>query len=146
MRMRCEAKTNTTLTSVSQLPLSHYNQKGVKREMERPHGISMRKILFVLTYAAIGVFFAWKAHAQTPLMHCQETDRGTVLCEAGFADGASAAGVPMQVLDDSGAAIAEGVMDIEGQYEFQKPESPFTVRFDAGQGLELNIYDEDIED
>lgn len=114
--------------------------------MERPQGISFRKILFVLTYAAIGVFFAWKAHAQIPLMHCETTEKGTVLCEGGFADGASAAGVPMQVLDEAGSPIAEGAMDIEGRYEFPKPEKPYSVHFDAGQGLELNIDDEEIEE
>ncbi|TVM17854.1 hypothetical protein DPQ33_07000 [Oceanidesulfovibrio indonesiensis] len=98
----------------------------------------MRKLI-TLTLLAGFVFAASVAFAHTPLCSCFDNGDGTVLCEGGFSDGSSAAGVKMYVKDSSGNVLLEGQMSENSDFEFDKPEGDYTVYFDAGEGHVIEI-------
>ena len=56
------------------------------------------------------------------------------MCEGGFSDGDSAAGMRIQVVDTNGRIILVGYMDENSVFSFKKPEGKYTVIFDAGVG------------
>ncbi|GAB2644999.1 hypothetical protein [Vibrio panuliri] len=84
------------------------------------------------------------ALAHTPLFSCYDFGDNTILCEGGFSDGSSAAGVEMLVLDGSDKEIIKSEMSEDGEFEFQKPEGTYKVIFNAGPGHALEIKGEDI--
>lgn len=85
------------------------------------------------------VLAASVAFAHTPLCSCFDNGDGTVLCEGGFSDGSSAAGVKIHVKDGSGNAVLEGQMSENSDFEFDKPEGDYVVVFDAGEGHVIEI-------
>ncbi|WP_068112876.1 hypothetical protein [Tropicimonas marinistellae] len=87
---------------------------------------------------------AGTASAHTPLCACYDNGDGTVLCEGGFSDGSSAANVPMIVRDASGEALLEGVIDANGEFEFEKPEGFHDVLFDGGEGHQIVVPQDEI--
>jgi len=94
----------------------------------------------VLSAAALLVaFLVGPASAHTPLCSCYDNGDGTVMCEGGFSDGSSAAGVKMSVLDPSGKAVIEGVLNKSAEFSFKKPSGDFAVFFDAGEGHRIKI-------
>jgi len=84
------------------------------------------------------------AIAHTPLFSCYDNGDGTVLCEGGFSDGSSAAGTRTAVLDGNGTVLLEGSLDDFGEFIFDIPDGNYTVLFDAGDGHQIEIPDEDI--
>ncbi|TDQ63337.1 hypothetical protein [Phaeovulum veldkampii] len=82
--------------------------------------------------------------AHTPLCACYGNGDGTVLCEGGFSDGASAAGIAMKVVDGTGNAIVDGKMDSNSEFEFTAPEGPYSVVFEGGEGHQIVIPSTDI--
>jgi hypothetical protein len=81
--------------------------------------------------------------AHTPLCSCWDNGDGTITCEGGFSDGSSAAGVRMVVKQD-GKEVIVGQMDESSQFTFKKPEGPYTVLFDAGEGHKVEIDGKEI--
>ncbi|MBK1691701.1 hypothetical protein [Ectothiorhodospira mobilis] len=103
----------------------------------------MRKTLS----AALGLTAALTmghALAHTPLCACYDMGDGSVLCEGGFSDGSSAAGMDIRVVDGSGQPIVEGKMSEYSEFEFDKPQGAYTVIFDAGPGHQVKIQGRDI--
>lgn len=95
--------------------------------------------------AALGLGLgAGSAAAHTPLCACYDNGDGSVLCEGGFSDGSSAAGVPMRVRDAAGDTLVEGVMDANSEFVFTMPEGDYTVFFDAGEGHVIEVPGSDI--
>ena len=94
-----------------------------------------------------GVLFAiaGPALAHSPVCSCSNNDDGTVTCEGGYSNGASAAGVEMRVVDMRDRVLLRGEMDENSSYTFQKPDQEFHVIFDAGQNHIVNIYSGDIK-
>lgn len=86
------------------------------------------------------------AFGHTPLCSCYEIGGGTVICEGGFSDGSSAAGIEIRVEDKDGKELKSGKMDDFSEFEFQRPDVPYTVIFDAGPGHEVKIKGEDIQE
>ncbi|MBS3757938.1 MAG: hypothetical protein KGY61_04690 [Desulfobacterales bacterium] len=82
--------------------------------------------------------------AHTPLCSCYEGGNDTVICEGGFSDGSSAAGVAVRVVNEDGKVIVKGKMDDFSEFVFDKPEGPYKVIFDAGPGHEVEIKGEEI--
>lgn len=103
----------------------------------------MRKPISLAT-GLICAGVATAALGHTPLAACYDNGDGTVLCEGGFSDGSSAAGVAMIVRDRSGYTIIEGRMDEESEFVFEKPRGRFTVLFDAGPGHRIEMPGADI--
>jgi hypothetical protein len=84
------------------------------------------------------------AAAHTPLCSCYDMGDGTVLCEGGFSDGSSAAGVAVRVLDGDGNVLLDGEMGEYSELEFDKPDGDYRVVFDAGPGHAIEIDGSDI--
>lgn len=87
---------------------------------------------------------ATTALAHTPLCSCYDNGDGTVLCEGGFSDGSSAAGVGIRVVDTNDNVVIEGEMSEYSEFEFDKPDGDYKVVFDAGPGHDIEIAGSDI--
>ncbi|KAA6187085.1 hypothetical protein F2Q65_03970 [Thiohalocapsa marina] len=84
------------------------------------------------------------AIAHTPLCACYDNGDGTVLCEGGFSDGSSAAGVAVRVVGIDGSTLLEAEMSEYSEFEFDKPDGDYRVVFDAGPGHAVEIASSDI--
>ncbi len=105
----------------------------------------MRKKLTVLVAAlAFTVLLIPLSYAHTPLCSCSDEGDGTILCEGGFSDGSSAAGVRIKVVDSQGKVFMEGKMNEDSEFTFKKPNVPYTVIFDAGPGHAVKVPSTDI--
>jgi hypothetical protein len=94
--------------------------------------------------AAGALLLAWAAHAHSPVCSCFDNADGTITCEGGFSDGASAAGVAIRVVDAQERVLIEGKMDDASTFSFKKPAVDYHVVFDAGQSHVVTIYGDDI--
>ncbi len=95
------------------------------------------KLRIVLMLSLFG--FSASALAHTPSFACYDNADGTVLCEGGFSDGSSAAGVPVRVLDAQGNVLLEGQLSPLSEFEFDKPEGEYSALFDGGEGHRIQI-------
>ncbi|MGL6258032.1 hypothetical protein [Vibrio sp. WXL210] len=82
--------------------------------------------------------------AHTPLCSCYDFGDNTILCEGGFSDGSSAAGVKMLVVDSDGNELISGEINQDSEFEFEKPSVDYKVVFDAGPGHIIEIDGKDI--
>ncbi|MGF1658167.1 MAG: hypothetical protein ACFCUS_01950 [Rubrimonas sp.] len=89
--------------------------------------------------AALAFGLPGGALAHTPVCACYDNGDGSVLCEGGFSDGATAAGVAMLVRDAGGATLIAGAIDANGEFEFEKPDGFADVLFDGGEGHQIVI-------
>ena len=83
--------------------------------------------------------------AHSPICACYDNGDGTVTCEGGFSDGASAEGVAMRIVDESDRVLQVGEMDARSTYTFDMPAGEFHVIFDAGMSHIVTIFSGDIE-
>lgn len=88
---------------------------------------------------------AGSAMAHSPICACYDNGDGTVTCEGGFSDGASAEGVGMRIVDESDRVLEAGEMDAQSTYTFDMPDGEFHVIFDAGMSHIVTIFSGDIE-
>jgi len=88
---------------------------------------------------------AMVAHAHNPICSCFENEDSSITCEGGFSDGGKAVGVPLQVIDQAGKVLVEGVMSKDSDFRFARPKVAFLVRFNAGEGHVITIDGRDIE-
>jgi hypothetical protein len=99
--------------------------------------LPLKTALAAVAILALGLPGGARAH--TPVCACYDNGDGSVLCEGGFSDGATAAGVPMRVRDASGGSLIAGAVDANGEFAFQKPEGFADVLFDGGEGHRIVI-------
>lgn len=104
----------------------------------------VKKKLIVVGVLTLIAIFPAQVLAHTPLCSCYEGGDGTVICEGGFSDGSSAAGVEVRVVDDDGKVLIKGKMDEFSEFVFDKPDGPFKVIFDAGPGHEIEFKGKEI--
>ena len=100
--------------------------------------LAMILLPLALTAAAV-------AYSHNAICSCFENADATITCEGGFSDGGKAVGVPIQVVDQAGKVLKEGVMDKNSSFKFARPKVPFRVRFNAGEGHIVTIDGRDIE-
>ena len=86
------------------------------------------------------------AFGHNPICDCFLNDDDTITCEGGFSDGASAAGIPMRIVDRDGRILIEGEMSELSEFTFARPDVAFKVEFDAGDGHLVQIDGRDIEE
>lgn len=91
-----------------------------------------------------GALLPGMAMAHTPLCSCYDLGDNIILCEGGFSDGSSAAGVEMSVKDTSGKVLINSELNEDAEFEFEKPAVAYTVLFDAGPGHAIEIDGKDI--
>ena len=99
---------------------------------------------FAFGVVAGALLAAAPASAHTALCSCYDNKDGTILCEGGFSDGASASGVRVVVSGKDGKVLVEGAMNKNSEFTFNKPSDDFSVLFDAGEGHQINIKGADI--
>lgn len=104
----------------------------------------LNRLAAAMPAALVAFAMASAAFAHTPLCSCYDNGDGTVLCEGGFSDGSSAAGTRMAVVDAEGTVLIEGALDDFGEFIFDAPDGDYTVVFDAGDGHQIEIPNEDI--
>jgi hypothetical protein len=111
--------------------------------MQDLYTMSRKALALALVPIALGM--AAIAYGHNAICSCFESDDGSITCEGGFSDGGKAVGVPVQVLDQAGKVLKEGVMDKDSSFRFARPKVPFRVRFNAGEGHVITIDGRDIE-
>lgn len=82
--------------------------------------------------------------AHSALCSCFNNGDGTVVCEGGFSDGSSAAGVRIFVRELNGKTLIRGVIGEDGEFSFSAPAVEYKVVFDAGPGHQVVVNGEDI--
>lgn len=85
------------------------------------------------------------AFGHNAICDCFLDEDETIVCEGGFSDGASAAGVPLRVYDQAGKVLVEGMLDKSGEFSFKRPRVAFRVELNAGEGHVVKIDGRDIE-
>ncbi|MBM9538720.1 hypothetical protein [Desulfobulbus alkaliphilus] len=103
--------------------------------------MNLKPIIYVLSLLFMT---ATAAQAHTPLCACFDNGDNTITCEGGFSDGSSASGVAMRIEASDGTILMEGAMDADSTFTFTRPESDFTVIFDAGEGHVIEVPDRNI--
>ncbi|MCD6305876.1 MAG: hypothetical protein J7M32_06255 [Deltaproteobacteria bacterium] len=103
-----------------------------------------KTLVFILSWLPLVISFVPQAFAHTPLCSCSDEGDGTILCEGGFSDGSSAAGVAMKVVGADGKMLIEGKMNEDSEFTFKKPEAAYKVIFDAGPGHVVEVPGEEI--
>jgi hypothetical protein len=98
-----------------------------------------------LTGAALLAAWGAPAFAHNAICDCYDNGDDTITCEGGFSDGATAVGVPLRVVDQSGKVLIDGKMSEQSDFTFPRPKVDFRVEFDAGQGHVVTIDGRDIE-
>jgi hypothetical protein len=86
------------------------------------------------------------ALAHSPVCDCFDNGDGSITCEGGFSDGASATGVSIDVFAASGKMLIDGVMSELSEFTFEMPGQAYRVVFDAGDGHTVEIDGRDIEE
>ena len=101
----------------------------------------MKKILAtaLLGWTTACALLPASVFAHAAICTCFDNGNGTVTCEGGYSDGASAAGVRVFVRDASDATVIRGKMDAQSTFSFEKPQGDYTVIFDAGPGHQVEI-------
>lgn len=97
------------------------------------------------TLVPLAALLVVTARAHTPICNCYDNGDGSITCEGGFSDGASAAGVPIRVVDERERVLIAGEMDGQGTFSFERPDQAFHVVFDAGDNHIVTIFGDDIE-
>ncbi|RXJ78827.1 hypothetical protein CRV03_02010 [Arcobacter sp. F155] len=97
----------------------------------------MKKSLFVLALLANSLF------AHTALMSCFNNGDNTITCEGGFSDGSSASGVKFFVLQND-KKILDTRMNEDSEVTFNIPSGSYSAVFDAGDGHQIHVKDDDI--
>ena len=103
-----------------------------------------RAFLSLAVVLILGLFLTSLSYAHTPLCSCSDEGDGTILCEGGFSDGSSAAGVKIKVVNSQGKVLIEGVMNEDSEFTFKKPSGDYTVIFDAGPGHVVKVPSREI--
>lgn len=104
----------------------------------------MRKKVLSLLLGLCMIVMTGVAFAHTPILNCY-MDGEMVVCEGGFSNGASAAGVQMTVRDGQKNVLLQAKLDENGMWEFKRPEGYFEVEFNAGPGHVVVVKSDDIE-
>lgn len=82
-------------------------------------------------------YFYGRYLCRSPLCSCYDNEDDTITCEGGFLGGSFAVGVEILVVGASGKVLIKGKMDENSEFIFQKPGSPYKVRFDQVPGHEV---------
>lgn len=104
----------------------------------------MNYLRHVKSVAAAAVFLPCQiAFAHAPILDCF-IEQGSVMCEAGFSDGSSAAGRKIQVRDYRGKILLDGVFDKNNRFVFMPTAKDYSVVFHGGDGHEVSIHSSNI--
>lgn len=108
-----------------------------------------RTAIFVC-FLVLGAAFLF-AHA--PVFNCYDNGDGSFLCEGGFSDGSSAAGIEIRIenpkeKDAKKKVLFKGKLDKNGELTIKYADikvKDFVIIFDAGPGHIVKVKSSDIE-
>ncbi|PJR09903.1 hypothetical protein [Sinorhizobium meliloti] len=104
----------------------------------------MRVAHFVAVFCG-SLFAAGPVLAHSPLISCFYDDETTITCEAGYSDGASAAGGVIRVVDGDERLLTEGRFSENSTFTLKKPESPvFQIIFIGDTAHEAGVFNDEI--
>jgi len=98
----------------------------------------IKKIIMGLTLLSTCTLFA-----HTAVMSCFDNGDDTITCEGGFSNGSSASGVGFSILQN-GKVVTETKLSEDSDITFDKLDSDFEVKFNAGEGHQIIIKSSDI--
>jgi hypothetical protein len=116
---------------------------------EQPVRLALVGVAVAAMVLAVAVV-ASTAHAgdpkqiHPPMFECASAGTLRVTCHGSFADGSSAAGIAVRVLDKTDHVVYVGVVDRNGRVSFRRPDAEFSVVFDAGRGNVLTLLGSDM--
>jgi hypothetical protein len=92
------------------------------------------KAFAAILTVTIMMYFCGTVEAHKPLLSVGDNQDGTISIEAGFSDGASAAGHKIILKDEkTEAVISEHRVGEDGTLQLKKPSVAYTVTLDAGE-------------
>ncbi|MCG8553044.1 MAG: hypothetical protein MI799_21765 [Desulfobacterales bacterium] len=95
----------------------------------------MKKNLFILFAVPIALMLVTgPAFGHTLFMNLTDNEDGTVSVEGMFSTGATAANLPLYLMDKNEKQILKIKLDENGEAEFNIPDQPYTVFLDGGPG------------
>jgi len=91
----------------------------------------MRIIVSAVAFVAL---MAVSASAHTLFMNLNDNEDGTVTVEGMYSSGAVASKTEIRLESLDGKVLLKGRTDEDGEFEFDKPDQPYSVILDAGPG------------
>ncbi|MGD9823249.1 hypothetical protein [Desulfobacter sp.] len=93
-----------------------------------------KKVLSLLGALMPLLLVTGPAFSHTLFMNLTDNGDGTVAVEGMFSTGATAANLPLYLLDEKEKQILKIKLDENGEAEFTIPDQPYTVFLDGGPG------------
>jgi len=93
-----------------------------------------RKVLTLITALVSLLLITGPVFGHTLFMNLVDNKDGTVFVEGMFSTGASAANLPLYLVDENEKQILKIHLDMNGEAQFTIPDQPYTVILDAGSG------------
>lgn len=84
------------------------------------------------------------AHAHDPILSCFENSNGSVTCEAGYSDGASASGQLIRVMLANKRLVLEDKFPRNSAFTFKRPAGDFVVEFIGDSAHRATFDSEDL--
>jgi hypothetical protein len=104
----------------------------------------MKCLKVVVLGSVISAVSILPAFAHAALLSCYDNEDGTIDCEAGYSDGASAAGQELLVRRNDQRLLYEFTFDQTGLVTFDKPAEDFVVEFHGDAAHVVTVYGDDI--
>lgn len=84
------------------------------------------------------------ALAHEPILKCVLLDPVTVRCRGGYAEGETAQGERLEVVDHADRKLLDGKLGKDGTLTFARPKGPYYVLFDVGPGHQAIVEHDEI--
>ncbi|RSU54943.1 hypothetical protein DAH51_18530 [Sphingobium yanoikuyae] len=82
--------------------------------------------------------------AHEPILKCVLLDPATVRCRGGYAEGETAQGERLEVIDHADRRLLAGKLGKDGTLTFARPKGPYYVLFDVGPGHQAIVEHDEI--
>lgn len=82
--------------------------------------------------------------AHEPILKCVLLDAATVRCRGGYAEGETAQGERLEVIDHADRRLLAGKLDKDGTLTFARPKGSYYVLFDVGPGHQAIVEHDEI--
>jgi len=93
-----------------------------------------KNVLTLFSTLIVLMLVTGPAFGHTLFMNLTDNEDGTVAVEGMFSTGATAANLPLYLLDENEQQILKIKLDENGEAEFNIPDQPYTVFLDGGPG------------
>lgn len=84
------------------------------------------------------------ARAHEPVLKCVLLDPATIRCRGGYAEGETAQGERLAVIDHADRTLLAGKLGRDGTLTFARPSGPYYVMFNVGPGEQAIVEHDEI--